>query len=312
MPLVRQGTSSVSNGQSSRSPTSSEISSRVPSHLDLLRLVNEARNLGQLLRAPRVDNPPWRVGGIPSAMTAVAGRRTSRQDSTGEVELIESSALGSEGRAAHHSNRRELIVTDNEADRLRTMSPHLHRHRSQSMSRSLSGDHLLYRDLDREYVSGPLLWANALSRDAEIEMVVNEVALPFTDNLNEGVSSRNHHRHSSMSTSPMVLEATAASPSRRQGGDRLISPHIHGSGASQRSICNKLEDALYFLDLQRLPPLNLPKSVQSGYFMQTFINASSWLRPGGVYLGSQSFSEESDVISALTRQLRGTRSDLTR
>jgi hypothetical protein len=192
------------------------------------------------------------------------------------------------------------------------MFSQLSRHRGQLSSRSVGGDNLLQRELDGEDLPSRLSLSrvNALPRSNGMQWSFNSLAPPTIDNLGDNSSSRNHHRHSSMSTSPRVLEASASSVSPNQArGDRF--PSLQDADMGQGStIYKKLEDVLYFLDLQRLPPSSVSKPIRSVHFLQTFINATSWLRPGGVYLGVQSFEEEpTNSVSALTRQLRRTRFD---
>jgi hypothetical protein len=151
---------------------------------------------------------------------------------------------------------------------------------------------LLRRELNTEDFPSrfSLVRANSLLMQDD-ERTMDELALPFLHPRGDGIPPRNHRRQSSMSTSPRVLEtANFASASARR---------------TENDLNDRLEDVLFFLDMQRLPSSDLDKLIHMSYFRQSLVAECSWLRPGGMFHGVQSFSGESDVsMSNLTRQLR--------
>jgi len=95
-----------------------------------------------------------------------------------------------------------------------------------------------------------------------------------------------------MSTSPRVLESgnTPAASTRRNEPD----------------LNDKLEDVLFFLDMQRLPSTDLERIIHLSHFQQSLVAECSWLRPGGRFHGIQSFAGDTNsLISNLARQPQG-------
>lgn len=136
-----------------------------------------------------------------------------------------------------------------------------------------------------------------------LERAVHEISQPFLPPT-DSAHLRNHHRHSSMSVSPRVLE-TGSLPSSPMTLARYRSlresPDAHSTVSHSRHPSGRLENALILLDAQRLAQ----QGVSSRSLAVPNVSESSWLRPGGTYFGVQRFTGERDhSISAITRQLR--------
>jgi hypothetical protein len=138
-----------------------------------------------------------------------------------------------------------------------------------------------------------LAWADAYAIER------GEYIIP--DNI-DTVPLRNHHRHSSMSASPRVLETRPLGYAPTTGRSWFANP----TGNPPRQTLGRLENAIILLDAQRIPPHNLPSLTFPLLRQLPSVSKSSWLRPGATFLGVQRFSGEPDrSYSALTRRLRG-------
>jgi len=161
----------------------------------------------------------------------------------------------------------------------------------------MNSSNLLRRELDGDDFPSRLavLRSNAFSLQESLDAAATELTIPFAQNRRESFSTRNHHRHSSMSTSPRILENTnpPSPPNRRSDSEKT----------------RRLEDVLYFLDVQRhISPDDLTLH-KSSYFASSYVAESSWLRPGGRFYGTQSITGEfPSEFSGLTRQLRAAQS----
>jgi hypothetical protein len=141
----------------------------------------------------------------------------------------------------------------------------------------------------------------APGRSALLEWADAYALEPFNQYWNEPAPLRNHHRHSSMSASPRVLETGSLANT----SITIRSPTANPGGHPRRTY-GRLENAIILLDARRIPPHDLPKSTLSSLPQIPSVSKSSWLRPGGTFLGVQRFSGEPELSdSALTRQLRG-------
>ena len=138
-------------------------------------------------------------------------------------------------------------------------------------------------------------------RNALLEWADAYASEPF-NMWNDTAHLRNHHRHSSMSASPRVLETGALG----NASITIRSPIANSTGGRPRLTYERLENAIILLDAQRIPPHDLPNLTFPSLPHLPGVSKSSWLRPGGTFLGVQRFSGEPDLSeSALTRQLRG-------
>jgi hypothetical protein len=167
------------------------------------------------------------------------------------------------------------------------------RQRLQADLPSISNTNWLRRELDSDDFPSRLsmLRANALLMQDDLERVMDELALPFINSRSDSTPPRNHHRHSSMSTSPRVLESRnpSSSPNRSDESD----------------LNDRLEDVLFFLDMQRLPSTDRDKLIHMSHFRRSLVAECSWLRPGGIFHGVQSFTGDSNVfMSNLAWQIR--------
>lgn len=139
-----------------------------------------------------------------------------------------------------------------------------------------------------------------------LERAVHELSQPFLP-PNDVAPLRNHHRHSSMSVSPRILETgtlPSSSTTLARYRSLLATPDPHSTVSQQRQSYGRLENALILLDAQRVAQQGTANRTHSSRAVPS-VSESSWLRPGGTYFGVQRFTGERDhSISAITRQLR--------
>jgi hypothetical protein len=276
-------------GTPSADAPSSYTSSHLTSVLGMLHVARETRRVGEQPLEPVNSEAPdslsrgvairSRIRGRQSLLTAQSGANTPASPLSGR----------------RRESVRELQTDSNSLRRSQTTTQ-LQILREQSHSLSNSRTSLLRRELDGEdFLSRlSLLRTNVLSLSNELERAMDELALPFINSRGDNPPPRNHHRHSSMSTSPRVLENVNHSSNRR----------------SESDISDKLEEVLYFLDMQRFLPVSLDKLLKISNPAQSFVAESSWLCPGGVYRGVQSFARGAPSnVPGLGRQFRATDSD---
>jgi len=282
---------SVSRSQTSTSSTlhSNPPSSRLTGVLEMLRVARETREDNERqFEVSSVELPGVQRRGASTASPIQGYRSVSSIPSA----TIQTPALT--------TRRREGVLSYSSREhphhRLQ-MSPGERPLRRPSgegnESPAMNSSNLLRRELDGDDFPSRLaiLRSNALSLQESLDAAAAELTLPFTQNRGDSFSARNHHRHSSMSTSPRVLE-TANPPSL---------PNRRAESEKAR----RLEDVLYFLDMQRNLSPDDSQFHKTSRFGSSYVAESSWLRPGGRYYGVQSISGEvPPPLSHLSRQLR--------
>ena len=287
---------SVSRNQTTTSSTlhNSPPLSRLTGVLEMLRVARETRedNERQQLEVSSVEFPSVQRRGAGTASPIQAYRSGSSISSA----IIQISALA--------ARRRDGVLSDSAREHPRHPlqnppgeRPLRHPSGEDNESPAMNSSNLLRRELDGDDFPSRLaiLRSNALSLQESLDAAATELTLPFTQSHRDNFSTRNHHRHSSMSTSPRVLEtANTPSPQTR-------------SAESEKA--RRLEDVLYFLDMQRNPFPDDSKLHKTSHFATSYVAESSWLRPGGRYHGVQSivrevppFSRQLPVQSAATKE----------
>jgi hypothetical protein len=277
--------------------------SQFPGVLEILRLARTARPLDERLEdipptrseelehRPLVDNPNVNSAYLSSSnsSTSVSRRPTASASDTGRRP----------DNFGYRLLNHDVPMTQNHSQPHRAHSTsHLTRRRQDRATPPHPGplspnSNLWLRELDPDDFSNRLsvLRANALLMRDDLERAIEELAVPLHRPRSDSIPPRNHHRHSSMSTSPRVLETSHSTAE---------SPHH-----SARSVDEKLEDILFFLDTQlrlnsRPDNLALPTS----RFGLSLISECSWLRAGSKFQGIQTFKGSPvPTISSISRQL---------
>jgi len=292
------------------SPTLSPVSfsehpqrSQFPGVFDILRLARSDRLVDErfegfpalrsedLQHQPLVRTPTANPSSVssPNSLTSIPRQHTSSASGAGRRQ--------DRFRYRILNNYIPMIQNPSQPHRAQSTSQ-LARHRldhgipPRSGGLSPSSD-LLLRELDADDFSSRLsmLRANALLMRDDLERAMEELGLPLHRPHSDSIPPRNHHRHSSMSTSPRVLEtahSTTASPHRPAG-----------------SVDEKLEGALFFLDaqLQHHFGPHVP-TVPTVRFSESLVSECSWLRPGSKFQGIQIFrGSPVPTISSISREL---------
>jgi hypothetical protein len=277
--------------------------SQFPGVLDILRLARTTRQLDERLE----DLPPTRseelehrpLVGTPNVNSAYL----SSSNSLTSVPREPTASASVAGRRLDNFRYRllnhDVAVTQNHSQPHRAQSAsQLARRRQDRVAPPHSGplspnSNLLLRELDADDFSSRLsmLRANALLMRDDLERAMEELAVPLHRPRSDSIPPRNHHRHSSMSTSPRVLETSHSTAE---------SPH-HSAG----SVDDKLEDFLFFLDTQlRLHSRPDNPALPNSRFGESLISECSWLRPGSKFQGIQTFKgSPAPTISSISRQL---------
>ena len=281
---------SVSRHQTSVSPftRNSPTSSRLTGVLEMLRVARETREGNE--HRPELSFVE---------STNILRRGTSTASPIHAYRSISSSSSATIPSPVLAGRRREgpfpYVARERPHYRVQTPSSEfpLQPHSEGIDSPAMSSSNLLRRELDGDDFPSRLdnFRSNAVSIHESLDAVTSEVTQPFIHNRRDSFSSRNHHRHSSMSTSPRILETVnAPSPSIRR---------------TESEKARRLEDVLFFLDMQRLPSSNGDTLLSSSHVACPYVAESSWLRPGRRYHGVQTVAGEvPNLLSSLARQLR--------
>ena len=221
----------------------------------------------------------------------IAGVRDILQR-TGEARLSNERRNGDRWESLWELAYNESISTIYQPARVQSTSQ-IQRQRQPPDTPSLSSTGLLRRELDSDDIPSRLsiLRANALLMQDDLERALDELRLPFLQTRRDSIPPRNHHRRSSMSTSPRVLESVSTpAPSARR---------------NEPDLNDKLEDVLFFLDMQRLPSTDIKRFTHLSHFQRSLVAECSWLRPGGRFHGIQSFAGHTNSLNSnLGRQVR--------
>jgi hypothetical protein len=291
-------TLSVSRNRISASTVSrnSPPSSRLTGVLEMLRVARETRDGNERhLDVSSVESP------------AVPRRGTSTTSPIQSYRSISSSYNATMQSSSPIARRREGFISYSarEHPHYRLQLPPSEfplQHQSEDTDPpSMSNSNLVRRELDGDDFPSRLAYlrSNAPSIHESLDAAATELTIPFTHSRSDSFSTRNHHRHSSMSASPRVLETSYPSspPSRRTESEKT----------------RRLEDVLYFLDMQRHRSPNSDKLRKNSHFGCSYVAESSWLRPGGRYHGVQTIAGEVPLlVSNLARQLRAAQSSATK
>jgi hypothetical protein len=280
---------SVSRNQTSAGPVSrnSPSSSRLTGVLEMLRVARETREgIERRLGVSSIESSAVQQRGTNTASPVQGYRSISLSSST----TIQSAPIARRRAGVLSYSAREYPT--NRLQMPQSELPLQHR-REDNDPPTMSSSNLLRRELDRDDFPSRLaiLRSNARSVNESLDAEAIELTLPFTHNRLDSFSTRNHHRHSSMSTSPRILETVnpPSPPSRRTESEKI----------------RRLEDVLYFLDMQRFPSSNSDKLWKTSHFSCSYVAESSWLRPGGRYHGVQTITGEvPHLLSNLAHQLR--------
>jgi hypothetical protein len=274
--------------------------------LDLPRAARAARQLTEGLVDPlhssRPDSPRYRLPVAPSAPSGTSSVDRSTSNASSSVAGLSTTYLAvGAGRRQDHlryrvANSSALPQYHSYPERAHSTSQ-LARQRHEDLGLPHSGlltpnPNLLRGELGANFSSRlSMLRANALLMRDDLEHAMDELALPLHRSRYDSISPRNHHRHSSMSTSPRVLETphpTAISSRRRTG-----------------NVDDRLEDVLFFLDTQRVLHPSAPSPASfSCHFNKSLVSKCSWLRPASQFHGVQTFKGTlAATTSHLSRQL---------
>jgi hypothetical protein len=264
---------------------------RLTGVLDMLGIARESREIDEANETSfdlPISNSRRRISGSSSSQDY----RTDPSNSATATQPPSLAGRRRDGVRTYTPPIHYLPILDNEAAVLR---------RDNDDPAPMSSSSLLRRELDGEDIPNRLsilrsnLRSNAVRIHEALDAAASELTLPFIPTPRDSFPPRNHHRHSSMSSSPRILEATN-SPPARSSNRRTESAKEH-----------KLEDVLYFLDIQRLVSANLDKPEKSCHFVRSYVAESSWLRAGGFYHGVQTIAGEvPNILSTLARQLHTT------
>ena len=264
MPLDVTETDGENGLQSAtRNTSSTSAEAHDPSQItgvrEILQRAREARLMNERMTETsspaRADNRLRRISGptpMPSLRSGSAILATPNPQSTVTLN-------GGRRDSPRESASNESISTIYQPARVQSNSQ-LQRQRQNPDSPSLSSTGLLRRELDSNDFPSRLsiLRANALLMHDDLERAMDELGLPFLQTRRDSIPPRNHHRHSSMSTSPRVLESGNTPPA----STRRNEPDLN----------DKLEDVLFFLDMQRLPSTDLERIP---FISRTFSSRSS-------------------------------------
>lgn len=277
--------------------------SQFPSVLDILRLARTARQLNERLE----DLPPTRSEELehrPLVDTLnINSAYFSSSNSLTSVPHPPWASASDAGRRPDNFRYRllnhDVGMTQNHSQPHRTQSTSELARRTQGRvppphSGPLSpNSNLLLREQDADDFSSRLsmLGANALLMRDDLERAMEELAVPLHRPRSDSIPPRNHHRHSSMSTSPRVLETSNST--------------AESSHHSARSVDDKLEELIFFLDTQlRLHSRPDNPAPPTSRFGESLISECSWLRPGSKFQGIQTFKGSPvPTISTISRQL---------
>ena len=300
MPLDVTETDGENGSQSSTrntaSPSAEPHPSRITGVREILQRAREARLMNERMtetsNSARADNRPRRIRG-PIPMPLLRSSSAIMDTPNSQLTAV---LNGGRRESPRESVYNESISTTYQLARVQSTSQ-IQSQRQIPNSPSLSSTSLLRRELDSDDIPSRLsiLRANALLMHDDLERAMDELGLPFIQTRRDSIPPRNHHRHSSMSTSPRVLES-GSSPAT---STRHNEPDLN----------DKLEDVLFFLDMQRLPSTDLGKLIHFSHFQRSLVAECSWLRPGGRFHGIQSFARDTNsLISNLTRRRQDSQS----
>jgi len=270
--------------------------------VDILRLARAARQLSEELADPLhgaiPDSPRYGPTAHPSAASATrsttfaAGAMARQYPSPppGAGRRQDSSRY----RHPHDSALPRYSSPPSRAESTSQLATQTREEVGPSNSRmSSANSNLLPTELDSEDFSSRLsmLRANALLMRDGLERAMEELALPLYRPRSGSISPRNHHRHSSMSTSPRVLDTPH--------------PSAASSHRNARNVEDKLEDVLFFLDTQCMRHSTSPNPTNSPlYFDKSLVSECSWLRLASHFHGFQTFKEPSvSPMSNISPQL---------
>lgn len=282
LPVAIVDSNAMSEENSDQRRRATNPSLRLIDVFEMLRMARETQSIsGQQIEVSSISQS----GDVQSG--GVERQRTARDIRPSDVIRPDSSVAASISQG--NEDFRPLSIT---APRQVYSPGTLQRERDDSDSLAMSSGSLLRRELEGEDVLSR--WSsripNSRSIHDELERTMDEHSIPFSHGHIDAHISRNHHRHSSMSTSPRVLDGRSSSSL---------------SNLRHEPTRYKLEDVLRFLLLQRLPPRHIGNPLYGSFFKRSLIAESSWLRPGSSYHGVQTSGEEPLCdASSSTRQVR--------
>jgi len=279
--------------------------------VDILRLARAARQVSEELVHPlqgaRPGSPRYGPPAHPS-VASVSRSTTSASNAMARPYTSSSPRPGrrqdsSRYRHPHDSALPRYYSPPSRAESTSQLAAPRQEEVGPSNSGMLSANSNLSRThLDSEDFSSRLsmLRANALLMRDDLERAMEELALPLYGPRSDIIPPRNHHRHSSMSMSPRVLETTH--------------PNDASSHRRARNVEDKLEDVLFFLDTQRLRHPASPNQASCPlYFDKSLVSECSWLRLASKFQGFQTFKRPSvPTMSNISRQLHALQAFQTR
>jgi hypothetical protein len=256
--------------------------SRLADIIEMLRVAREARGTVENL----LDTVPREIRQMTSTMQSArgSGRRLLESETAATLESHETLPGG--GRDGSDRVRR-----------LRMMS-HLQRSRERSDPLSSTPIGVLRRELNHDAMTGST--PDLRPPTSDLEQAINDLSLPFADSPNPTILSRNHHRHSSLSTSPRVLERVP--PVSGYNERRLPDTLSSNTTVVQTKHDLKLKKALEYLDSQIGPPSCYLQESNSRAFSKPLIASSSWLRSGASFIGVQFSPDEHPASTAEFQQ----------